>query len=67
MLGAAFLLVLIIDYFVSDRKKKIVSVVVVPCARVTSNLDNTKEFQIHGQSRNAFCSNSSGARRKQNR
>ncbi len=45
MLGAAFLLTLIIDYFISDRKKKIILFSLCLALAVNFHLDNTKEFQ----------------------
>jgi hypothetical protein len=45
MLGAAFLLVLIINYFVSDRKKNIILLSLCLALAVNFHLDNTKEFQ----------------------
>jgi len=45
MLGAAFLLALIVDYFISDRKKKIILFSLCLALAVNFHLDNTKEFQ----------------------
>jgi hypothetical protein len=45
MLGAAFLLTLIIDYFVSDRKKRVVILSLCIALAVNFHLNNTKEFQ----------------------
>ncbi|MBI5953939.1 MAG: hypothetical protein HY865_19975 [Chloroflexi bacterium] len=54
MLGAAFLLVLIIDYFVSDRKKKIVLLSLCIALAVNFHLDNTKEFQYSWEKQERF-------------
>jgi hypothetical protein len=45
MLGAAFLLTLIIDYFVSDRKKRVILLSLCIALAVNFHLNNTKEFQ----------------------
>ena len=45
MFGAAFLLILIIDYFISDRKKKFIMFSLCIALAVNFHLDNTKEFQ----------------------
>jgi hypothetical protein len=45
MLGASFLLTLIIDYFVSDRKKRVVLLSLCIALAVNFHLNNTKEFQ----------------------
>ena len=45
MLGAAFLLTLIIDYFIGDRKKKIIFLSLCIALAVNFHLNNTKEFQ----------------------
>lgn len=45
MLGAAFLLALIVDYFVGDRKKKIVLLSLCLALAINFHLNNTKEFQ----------------------
>jgi hypothetical protein len=45
MLGAAFLLALIIDYFINDRKKKIVLLSLCLALATNFHLNNTKEFQ----------------------
>jgi hypothetical protein len=45
MFGAAFLLILIIDYFISDKKKKFFMFSFCIALAVNFHLDNTKEFQ----------------------
>jgi len=45
MLGASFLLVLIINYFISDGKKKIILLSLCIALAVNFHLNNTKEFQ----------------------
>ena len=45
MLGAAFVLALLIDYFISDRKKRLVLVSLCIALAVNFHLHNTKEFQ----------------------
>ncbi len=45
MLGAAFLLTLIIDYFIGDRKKKIIFLSLCFALAINFHLNNTKEFQ----------------------
>jgi hypothetical protein len=54
MLGAAFLLVLIVDYFVGDRKKKIVLLSLCIALAVNFHLDNTKEFQYSWEKQERF-------------
>ena len=44
MLGAAFLLILIIDYFISDRRKKFILLSLCLALAVNFHLDNTKEI-----------------------
>ncbi len=45
MLGAAFLLVLIIEYFVNDRRKKFLLLSLCIALAVNFHLDNTKDFE----------------------
>jgi hypothetical protein len=54
MLGAAFLLVLIIDYFVNDRKKKVVLLSLCIALAVNFHLNNTKEFQYSWEKQERF-------------
>jgi hypothetical protein len=54
MLGAAFLLVLVIDYFVDDRKKKIVLISLCLALAVNFHLNNTKEFQYSWEKQERF-------------
>lgn len=45
MFGAAFLLILIIDYFISDKRKKFILLSLCIALAVNFHLSNTKEFQ----------------------
>jgi len=54
MLGAAFLLVLIINYFVSDGRKRVVLLSVCLALAVNFHLNNTKEFQYSWEKQERF-------------
>lgn len=54
MPGAAFLLVLVIDYFVSDGRKRIVLFSLFIALAVNFHLDNTKEYQYSWEKQERF-------------
>ncbi len=54
MLGAAFLLTLIVDYFISDRKKKLVLLSLFIALAINFQLANTKEFQYSWEKQTRF-------------
>jgi hypothetical protein len=54
MLGAAFLLALIINYFVSDGRKRVVLLSLCLALSVNFHLNNTKEFQYSWEKQERF-------------
>ncbi|MCA2000898.1 MAG: hypothetical protein LDL51_03435 [Chloroflexi bacterium] len=54
MLGAAFLLVLVIDYFVSDKNKRTLLLALCLALAVNFHLNNAKEFQYSWEKQERF-------------
>jgi len=55
MFGAAFLLILIINYFITDKRKGYILLSLCFALAINFHLDNTKEFQLSWEKQNRFA------------